>query len=225
MHQDQAKLDRIRKAERFRLLNRDVIPGGIVCAGSSLMEMFPVERFVEEYGWKLRIYNRGIGGYLTTDLLDDLDVCILDLKPSRLFLNIGTNDLSWSSITIEQIMDNYERILKRIKAALPECEIYLMAYFPINYEAASEAMKPCLKIRSNERLALANKEVEKLAARCGAMYIDINDALKDEQGRLKAEYTYEGMHIKEDGYRAIFQDFMKYAAQPAWDQEVRYEKE
>ena len=34
---------------------------------------------------------------------------------------------------------------------------------------------------------------------------------KDEQGNLKAEYTIEGMHIKEQGYRAIFDSFIKYA--------------
>ena len=41
-------------------------------------------------------------------------------------------------------------------------------------------------------------------------YIDINHNLKDELGRLKAEYTIEGMHINEDGYRAIYDDIMKY---------------
>ena len=32
----------------------------------------------------------------------------------------------------------------------------------------------------------------------------------DEQGRLKAEYTIEGLHINEDGYRAIYDDIMVY---------------
>jgi 6-pyruvoyltetrahydropterin/6-carboxytetrahydropterin synthase len=41
--------------------------------------------------------------------------------------------------------------------------------------------------------------------------IDINDPLKDENGNLKAEYTIEGMHIKEEGYRAIFPEFIRYA--------------
>ena len=35
--------------------------------------------------------------------------------------------------------------------------------------------------------------------------------LKDENGNLKAEYTIEGMHIKEEGYRAIFPEFIRYA--------------
>ena len=52
--------------------------------------------------------------------------------------------------------------------------------------------------------------MKKLAERHGQRYIDISRNLKDEQGRLKAEYTIEGMHIKEEGYRAIYDDIMKY---------------
>ena len=58
---------------------------------------------------------------------------------------------------------------------------------------------------------MANKAVQELAERHHAKYIDINDPLKDRDGNLKAEYTIEGMHIKEEGYRAIFDLFMGYA--------------
>ena len=129
--------------------------------------------------------------------------------PSKVFINIGTNDLSWSSIPISQVIDNYSKILDEIEK-VPNVKIYLMAYYPVNYEAAAPEMKECLKIRTNEKIAAANAEVKKLAERHGQRYIDINRNLKDEQGRLKAEYTIEGMHIKEEGYRAIYDDIMKY---------------
>lgn len=35
-------------------------------------------------------------------------------------------------------------------------------------------------------------------------YIDINAPLKDEHGRLRAEFTHEGMHIRPEGYRTIY---------------------
>lgn len=35
-------------------------------------------------------------------------------------------------------------------------------------------------------------------------------AIYRNRSRLKAEYTIEGMHIKEEGYRAIYDDIMKY---------------
>ena len=79
-----------------------------------------------------------------------------------------------------------------------------MAYYPVNYEAATEEMKPCLKIRSNEKIALSNSEVQKLAERFSAKYIDVNAPLKDKNGDLRADFTIEGMHINEDGYRAVY---------------------
>ncbi|MBQ8281556.1 MAG: lysophospholipase [Lachnospiraceae bacterium] len=217
--QEQAQLDKMKKAKNFRKLNKKIQTGKIVCAGSSLMEMFPIEKFLVETGRQTIIYNRGIGGYMVKELHDNLDVCVLDLKPSRLFINIGTNDLSWSSITIEQLIKSYESVLEDVYKALPDIEVYVMAYFPINYEAASEEMKPCLLIRTNERINEANIALSKMAEKFGARYIDVNDRLKDDLGRLKAEYTIEGMHIKEEGYKAIFDDFMKYADEPAWDRD------
>ncbi len=113
-------------------------------------------------------------------------------------------------------MKKYDEILCRIEKAIPDIEIYLMAYFPINYEAATEEMKPCLLIRTNERINEANKAVAELARKHQARYIDINAPLKDADGNLRADYTIEGMHIKEEGYRSIFPMFMKYALEPKW---------
>ncbi len=200
----------------YKELNQKVIPGQIVCAGSSLMEQFPVEKFIKEDQLDVTLYNRGIGGYITDELLEHIDTCILDLQPSRLFINIGTNDLSNPNVTIPQMIANYDRILSIVQEKLPQVEIYMMAYYPINYEAAAEEMKPCLRVRTNERINEANEAVEVLAQKHHARYIDINTPLKDAQGSLKAEYTIEGMHITEEGYRSIFPEFMKYATEPKW---------
>ncbi len=208
--------DKEMKVERFRELNKNVIHGKTVFAGSSLMEMFPINKLLEEHNDPTVIYNRGIGGFVSAELLDVIDVCVLQLEPSRVFINIGTNDLSDSRIPIQHLMDNYDKIITAIENHIPKVEIYLMAYYPVNYEAAAENMKECLKIRNNEKIAAANKEVEKLAAKHGQKYIDINKNLKDSQGRLKAEFTIEGLHINENGYRAIYDDIMKYVKEPEW---------
>lgn len=202
--------DKERKLENYREKNKEAVYGQVVFAGSSLMEMFPINKLLEEHGDDTIIYNRGIGGYVTNELLQVTDVCITDLKPKKVFLNIGTNDLSNPQIPISQMIENYDRILCKIEEVLPQAVIYLMAYYPVNYEAAAEEMKECLKIRTNEKIERANEEVKKLAQKHGQHYIDVNKNLKDEQGRLKAEYTIEGMHIKEEGYAAIYDDVMRY---------------
>ena len=199
------KQEKYRLVEHYRAENRTAAKGQIVFAGSSLMEMFPVEAFAREEGADFPIvYNRGIGGWRTEDMLNTLDAQVTGLMPRRLFLNIGTNDLSDAAVTIDALLERYETILRRIKEAIPGIEIILMAYYPINYDAAAESMKACLRIRTNERIREANRAVAALADRHGARYMDFNAPLTDEQGRLKAEYTIEGMHIKEAGYRAIW---------------------
>lgn len=202
--------DKEMKVERYRLENKSAIKGQIVFTGSSLMEMFPINKLLTEHNDSTIICNRGIGGFISDELLKVIDVCATDLMPSKVFINIGTNDLSWSSIPISQLIANYDKILSIIESKIPGVIIYLMAYYPVNYEAAADEMKECLKIRTNEKINAANLEVEKLAAKHNQHYIDINRNLKDELGRLKAEYTIEGMHINEDGYRAIYDDIMKY---------------
>lgn len=202
--------DKEKKIMRYREENKSVKSGQIVFTGSSLMEMFPINKLLKEHNDSTMIYNRGIGGFVSRELLENIDVCVIDLKPSKIFINIGTNDLSDSRISVSELMENYDKIISEIENKFPETKIYLMAYYPVNYEAAAEDMKECLKIRNNEKICAANVEVKKLAEKHSQRYIDINKNLKDEQGRLKAEYTIEGLHINEEGYRAVYNDIMEY---------------
>lgn len=211
MSKEPWRLEKEQMVKDFHVWNESAVKGQIVFTGSSLMEMFPIHKWVKELGDGAPIiYNRGVGGYKTEDLLPILDACVFELMPRKVFINIGTNDLSDPNISMEQIMENYDRIITMIEDKLPEVKIYMMAYYPINYEAATEEMKPCLLIRTNEKIRKANEGVKKLAEKHNQRYINVNEPLTDEQGRLKAEYTIEGMHIKPEGYRAIFDDVMKY---------------
>ena len=211
MEKEAWRLEKEQMIKDFHVWNKDAVKGQIVFTGSSLMEMFPIEKWVKELGPNAPIvYNRGVGGYRTTDLLPILDVCVFELRPRKVFINLGTNDLSDGSVPLETVMSNYDQIITQIEEKLPGVIIYMMAYYPINYDAATEEMKPCLLIRTNEKINKANELVAQLATKHGQRYINVNAPLMDEQGRLKAEYTIEGMHIKPKGYRAIFQDIMTY---------------
>lgn len=209
--------DKEKKLLRYREENKTVKYGQTVFTGSSLMEMFPINKLLKEHNDSVIVYNRGIGGFVSQELLEVINVCAIDLKPSKIFINIGTNDLSDSRIPISELMENYDKIISKIEASLPETVIYLMAYYPVNYEAADENMKECLKIRNNEKIRTANVEVKKLAEKHNQRYIDINKNLMDEQGRLKAEYTIEGLHINEDGYRGVYDDMIAYVKEPIFN--------
>ena len=214
MVQEYFKAEQQQKADRYRVLNRMVKKGQILFTGSSLMEQFPVnELMMTELPGKI-IYNRGIGGFTTTDMLNNLDVQIFDLEPSVIFINIGTNDLNGEDKTLDEVLaaleKNYGEILKQISERLPETKVYLMAYYPVNEEAAPETSKGMIGNRSNKNMPLINARVEALAKAYGYNYINVNDGLTDEKGNLKKEYTIDGVHMYGDAYKVILGNMKKY---------------
>lgn len=196
--------------KRYHLQNQTCQKGQVVFTGSSLMEMFPVQEWSTQWEQSPIVYNRGVSGYTTLELMPIIDICACELMPSKVFINIGTNDLSNPDNSIEDVMERYDQILTEIEKKVPGVVIYLMAYYPINYDVAEPWMKAILEIRNNERIEQANESVKLLAEKHHQRYIDVNSELKDEKGNLKAEYTYEGMHITPEGYRAILPEIMKY---------------
>lgn len=194
------------KIERFKRLNQFVKPGQILFAGSSLMEQFPIYEFLQDFDLPLTIYNRGVGGYTTTELMENMEPCIYVLKPAHIFINIGTNDMNTVDYTCEGLMENYRQILNGIRKNLPEAKLYMLAYYPVNPSAAKNdpVVQEILKIRTNARISEANKAVAVLAKEFGATYLDVNAGITDENGNLKEEYTIEGMHMYANGYKPVF---------------------
>lgn len=169
------------KIERYKRLNKFIKKGEIVFIGSSLMEQFPIYELMLDYGINKVIYNRGIGGFTTLELLEVLDICIFDLEPSKIFINIGTNDMNAEDYKVENLIANYDNILKQITNRLPNTNVYVMAYYPGNKEAANNPwMEKTLNIRTNERIRVTNESVKKLADKYKVKYIDVNKNLYDE---------------------------------------------
>ena len=212
MFMERMQADKKDKVERYRHLNKLVRPHQILFVGSSLMEQFPIYELLLDKQLPYTIYNRGIGGYTTQELLETLDACVFDLQPDKIFINIGTNDLNAPDYTEEGLIARYREILDRIKERLPEAKIFMMAYYPVNPEVAENIpfMKEALKVRTNARVNAANAAVAKLAEEIGATFIDCNAGIKDEKGQMKAEYTIEGMHMYGDGYAPVLEALLPF---------------
>ena len=193
------------KLERYRRLNALAKPGQILLAGSSLMEQFPIHELLQDAGVSLTVYNRGVGGFVTQEFQAALDVCVLQLRPRHIFLNIGTNDMNGPDYTLEGLLARYEAILREILEKLPGVKITLLAYYPLCESRMREDphMAEVLRYRNNRTIAQANQGVEALARRLGLTFADCNQYLVDSTGGLKEEYTIEGMHIYGDGYAMV----------------------
>lgn len=62
MEKETWRLEKEQMVKDFHVWNKDAIKGQTVFTGSSLMEMFPIEKWVKELGPNAPIvYNRGVG--------------------------------------------------------------------------------------------------------------------------------------------------------------------
>lgn len=201
------------KIERFRHLNKYVQKGQILFTGSSLMEQFPIQEIMLNHGVHKTVYNRGIGGYTIPEMLNAMNEQILDLEPSKIFINIGTNDISIAEETEENLESDYRQVLSQIKNMLPETEVYMMAYYPVNIEVArlrGWSGGDVVAERRMDRLEKANAIVERLADEFGYKYIDVNEGLTMENGQTKPEMSIDGIHMYSDAYEIIFKNIEKY---------------
>ena len=64
--------------------------------------------------------------------------------------------------------------------------------------------------RTNQAIDTANQAVEKLAEKLGCRFINVNQGLTDENGRLKKEFTIEGIHMYANAYRVILNNLKPY---------------
>ena len=198
---------------RYRVLNQLAKKGEILFTGSSLMEQFPINELLMNNGLAKIIYNRGIGGFTTDDMMQYMDEMIFDLEPSRIFINIGTNDIARPGYSQKILIEKYEKILVMIRERLPKAEINMLAYYPVNEiakEPTNELEKMGFITRTNENINLANEAIKELAEKLGCNFLDVSDGLRDENGRLKKEFTIEGIHMYANGYQVVLNNLKKY---------------
>ncbi|UAJ78906.1 lysophospholipase [Leifsonia sp. ZF2019] len=199
--------------EKYATANRTAKRGQVVFVGSSLMEIFPIEQWQEsgEVAFDAIIYNRAVRATTTAFLLAHLDTQIFDLEPSKVFINIGTNDIGFG-VPEEEFLANEREIFRRIAERLPDCETCVLRFYPINTVdfRNDEDERALLATRSNHALQAASDAIERIAQEFGFPFIDVNAGLADERGELKKELTFDGAHLNPDGYRVVLSNLAPY---------------
>lgn len=198
---------------KYAQQNKTAKKGQIVFVGSSLMEIFPIGKMQKGLGLDKLIYNRGIRATTTADLLKSMDICIFDLEPSKIFINIGTNDIGFN-VPESTFLANYDEILRQIKEKLPETQVYVMAYYPVNpvddFGESEVEHESLFASRTNEILESASSEVAQLAQKYHFEFINVNADLADADGNLRKELTFDGGHMYPAGYEIVLQNMKKY---------------
>ena len=198
---------------KYEKANQTSTRGQTLFVGSSLMEIFPIEQWEEngEVAFDQYIYNRAVRATTTAFLLAHIDTQVFDLQPSKIFINIGTNDIGFE-VPDEEFLANEREIFRQISERLPDCETYALRYYPINTVdfQNDEDERTLFATRSNAAFQAASDKIEALANEFGFHFIDANAGLADERGNLKKELTFDGAHLNPDGYRIVLANLTPY---------------
>ena len=190
---------------KYRELNQvSVLEPDIIFIGDSIVEYYPLQ---ELFGTAKTIVNRGIRGYQTGLLLDNLDAHLYGDAVDQIVLLIGTNDIG-RDIPLNEALDNLERVIQSIARDYPLSQIKLLSILPVN---EGEKYKQTVYIRTNEKIREWNQAYEALAsAYMQVDFVPIYDSLTDSEGQLQSVYTTDGLHLSVAGYQALSEALKEY---------------
>lgn len=179
--------------EKYALKNQTVLLGDSITDFFNYYELF--FDFCKSSGQA--VYNRGISGDTTDRLLERLYDNVLSIEPKNIVLLIGTNDIG-RGLPLSMTLENVEKIMTDTKKACPDVNFIVEAVYPIN-----ENMRDKFEKRSNKKIKEMNNEFIKLCEKHNCIWLDFTDKLKDKDGNLKKELTYDGLHVNAQAYEII----------------------
>lgn len=160
--------------------------------GDSITEGWP--QFNPSFFDSNNFVGRGIGGQTTPQLLLRFRQDVLDLRPKKVILLAGINDIAENTgpISLEAIMENIKGITEM--AIANEVEMVLCAVLPAN----SFPWRPSI-IPTNKVIAL-NQMIMAYALEKNLIYVDYYTPMVNEELGLKSTLGYDTVHPNKTGY-------------------------
>ena len=170
------------------MLKKRIDRNSIVFLGDSLTEWFNLE----EYFARNDLVNRGVAGDITDGVLYRLGE-ITNARPAKIFLMIGVNDV-FQGYSDDHIAHNIKTIIDRILEETPGSKLLVQSILPVNEDYF------IVKDNLNSKIVKIN---QKLKDFCKLRKLDFIDLHKDFllHGKLNPDYTYDGGHLTEQGYK------------------------
>ena len=155
----------------------------------------------------LTVIPRGFGGSVMGDVVHYLDRVALNYKPRAILIYEGDND-TWYKLSEDRIVGQFEEIVARVHAALPETRIYALSVKPsvARVDVWPAAQRVSASLRS---IASADPMVH---------YIDVATPFLQADGSVMTDiFIEDGLHLNDKGNKiwgqAIKAGLMKIEAQ------------
>lgn len=193
-----------RKAQQYAQLAKYAPKNATVFFGDSITELCRIDDIYGEYSEKtgVAVVNRGISAETTTSMLRRIEESVISIRPKNLVMLMGVNDLNHGAKK-EEITENIRQMIRLVKEKTPETNIILQGVYPTDPNRASFYERMQLKGRDNAAIRELNEMLAGMAEEERIRFVNVTDALADENGNLRKDYTFDGLHPNVSGYLAV----------------------
>ncbi len=177
-----------RRATLFDLL--PVYSSDIIMLGNSLTDGAEWNELFDN----CHVKNRGIVGDIIPGFFDRLEP-ILKGQPRKIFIMGGVNDIS-HGVSADSIVSAMTQVVTTIQARCPKTEIYVQSMLPFNNDVRLWKL-----LKGREQVVVdGNKGLESMCQRLGVTFINLYPLFVGENGKMKPEYTNDGLHLMGGAY-------------------------
>lgn len=120
---------------------------------------------------------------------------LAEVDCGKIYVMLGINELGWSKT--ETFHDQYAKVIDRLREDHPDAEVVLQSILPV-----SEKQEAKGSYVNNERIAVYNEVIRELAEEKDCPYLDVEEAVVDEDGFLRADWNFDGVHLNVAGCKA-----------------------
>jgi len=142
------------KLNVFHDMNEPARSGGIVFFGSTAAARLPLGEVNQDFDVDLPVYNRSIEGLRTEEAEKALEVCVIELQPSRVFLMLGDADVSRADFDPDMFLEKYRWLLYTLHNRC-QASLYIVSV-----------------LGTDPMIATVNRKLKKLAEETGCFYVE-----------------------------------------------------
>lgn len=173
--------------------NEEVINSdSIIFLGDSIIKYYDTSKYYSN----TNIINRGIAGDTATYILDRIGE-VISKKPSIVILNAGSNDLVRTKLSHDEIVKNILKIKYLLEEGIPNVVVYILSLPPVLRDHEVTNMD-YMKHRTNDDINTINEELDLYTN-----LVDTHSLLVDSDGNLDVNYTTDGIHLNDLGYKVF----------------------
>ena len=177
-----------RRATLFDLL--PMYSSDIIMLGNSLTDGAEWNELFDN----CHVKNRGIVGDIIPGFFERLEP-ILKGQPRKIFIMGGVNDIS-HGVSADSIVSAMTQVVTTIQARCPKTEIYVQSMLPFNNDVRLWKL-----LKGREQVVVdGNKGLESMCQRLGVTFINLYPLFVGENGKMKPEYTNDGLHLMGGAY-------------------------